>query len=160
MSGGARSVCDLRSIARSTGNLRRPRVQRNAPCSYPHQCMAQRIFKRVSRRQKKSVEKNSGPVLDSVGPHAYSQMASEECQAHADLFLISTISLTAAGGRRFPLMRGTGLPHTGAKGVELCFSAASIRTARQSAAVMNISMNTPCARLTPGARNVLGVEEV
>ena len=32
---------------------------------------------------------------------------------------------------------------TGAKGVELCFSAASMSTARQSAAVMNISMKTP-----------------
>ena len=44
---------------------------------------------------------------------------------------------------------------TGAKGVATCFSAASMSTARQSVAVMNASMNTPCAGLIPGAKTVL-----
>jgi hypothetical protein len=42
-----------------------------------------------------------------------------------------------------PLRRRAKNQRTGAKGVELCFSAASMSTARQSAEVMNISMNTP-----------------
>jgi hypothetical protein len=44
---------------------------------------------------------------------------------------------------------------TGAKGVVECFSAASIRTERTRAAVMNISMNTPLALLVPSDNSVL-----
>lgn len=36
-----------------------------------------------------------------------------------------------------------------------CFSAAIMRTARTSAVVMNISMNTACAGFMPGDRDVL-----
>jgi hypothetical protein len=44
---------------------------------------------------------------------------------------------------------------TGAKGVASCFSAPSMSTARQRAAVMNISMKTAWALLTPGPGTVL-----
>ena len=100
---GARSVCDLRSIARSTGNLRRPLVQRNAPCSYPHQCMAQRIFKRVSRRQRE--KKKRGGILNrfstrSVHTHTHRWQA-KSVRPTPICFCFHTISLiTAAGGRR------------------------------------------------------------
>ena len=40
---------------------------------------------------------------------------------------------------------------TGANGVAMCFSAASMSTARQRHAVVRASMNTPCAGLIPGA---------
>jgi hypothetical protein len=46
---------------------------------------------------------------------------------------------------------------TGANGVALCFSAPSMSTARQSAAVMNISMNTACAEFTFAPGDVLQV---
>jgi hypothetical protein len=79
------------------------------------------------------------------------QMAGKECQAYAYLFWIRgreegrIISLSLSLGRvRKELSRDEReQTHTGANGVELCFSAASISTARQSAAVMNISINTP-----------------
>jgi hypothetical protein len=45
--------------------------------------------------------------------------------------------------------------HTGASAVALCFSAAIMSNARTRAAVMNISMNTPCATLMPCAKLVL-----
>ena len=44
---------------------------------------------------------------------------------------------------------------TGAKGVVACFSAASMRTERTSAEVMNISMKTPLVLLVPSDKNVL-----
>ena len=44
---------------------------------------------------------------------------------------------------------------TGANGVAWCFSAANIRTDMTRAAVMNISMKTPCARFVPCCKKVL-----
>jgi len=46
---------------------------------------------------------------------------------------------------------------TGAKGVASCFSAANIKTERTSAAVVNISIKTPCAALVPCCRKLLEV---
>jgi hypothetical protein len=71
-------------------------------------------------------------------------MASEECQAHTDLRQDQPGKpLAMAGGaRRTMFFQVRRVTRTGANGVKLCFSAASISTAKQSAAVMNISMNT------------------
>lgn len=52
------------------------------------------------------------------------------------------------------------IEHTGANGVAGCFSAASISTDSTSAAVMNASMKTPCARFTSRANTVLTTELV
>jgi len=76
-------------------------------------------------------------------------MTSEERQTHAYLFFSHTWfekkgqSALDSGRTEFRDAGSRDTTHTGANGVELCFSAASIRTAMQSAAVMNISMKTP-----------------
>jgi len=100
------------------------------PCSWPHLWKKQRSYDVLIKKAQ--------PVSQR-----YTQVTCEKGQSNANLSKrVKTGGVESWG-------------HTGAKGVTLCFSAASIRTANTSAAVMNISMKTPWAEFTPFCRNVL-----
>src|SRR5258708_4882166 len=66
------------------------------------------------------------------------QVAHKQCQTNSNLNPLVSQQLELHRRRL-----------TGANGVTSCFSAANIRTDMTRAAVMNISIKTPCARFVP-----------
>jgi hypothetical protein len=74
------------------------------------------------------------------------QMAGEEGKSNTNLVIPSDVN---------QLLKSTNAELTGAKGVAICFSTASMRTASTRAVVVNISMNTPWELLIPLCKTVL-----
>jgi hypothetical protein len=120
----------------------------------------------VNGRRKDRAETGADPVLQEIG---LAPAHSGGTSRHTIQCRLSGKPVTTAGPNaravfiEAPVKKSAKRWHaksvrptpTGANGVASCFSAPSMSTAKQRAAVINISMNTACALFTPGPGTVL-----